>query len=221
VRAIPTSKPSSRTLTRWSPRRANSSNIYIVSWDPDAGKKTNLPSEELISVGDGRHIRVKKIVTSDFYWVYEALAHRAPIQNVNVKLLRSLLSRVKQLVRSDIPSGTITVNYETIEGILEREGEIENIFGISRIDDPRQVNLNYPYLLSRLAEKMDFKHWNSVRELILKIKNETKKDICGSNNKYHVQIKTGRSSTNRKYSEAAYNLLKKVRDGEPRALKVE
>lgn len=191
------------------------SNIFLVTWDGEAESRHNLPVEELIPLGNGKRIRVKNIVANNFSWIYESLAHKSALQNVNVKLLRNLLARVKQLVRSDIPSGTCKVDYATIEGMVEKEGEFETVFGISTINDPQHINFNYPYTLTQLQAKLKIPgQWHAARKLFDKILETTGCAIEASDNQYHVQMRLG-ESTRRKYSEEAVTLLQRVNGGEP------
>jgi hypothetical protein len=164
----------------------------------------------------GKFIRVRKIVASDYGWIYKAVAHNSALGNVNVKLLRALLSRVKQLVRSDIPSGQCHVNYETIEGIVGDDNKLETILGVSRIDNTTNVNFEFPYTITMLQEKLGIVgHWHQTKALIERILAEKGIDICGSDNQYHFQMKLGKVDTRRKYSEEMFLLLKKVHAGLP------
>lgn len=191
-------------------------NIFFVTWDAEARTRRNLASDEMIPLGEGKFIRVRKIVASDYEWIYRAIARNSAIGNVNVKLLRGLLSRVKQLVRSDIPSGECHVNYETIEGIVEENDKLETILGVSRIDRNSNVNIEYPYTISMLQKKLKIPgNWHTTRKLIDRVLNEKGVDICGSDNQYHINMKLGEVSARRKYSEEMFVLLKKMHAGLP------
>lgn len=192
------------------------SNIFFVTWDANAESKQNLQSDEMIPLGEGKFIRVRKIVASDYTWIYKALAHNAAIGNVNVKLLRALLSRVKKLVRSDIPSGQCLVNYSTIEGMVESNDKLETILGVSRIDNSSNVNIEFPYTITMLQKKLKISgHWHQTKQLIAKILTEKGIDICGSDNQYHFNMKLGEVDARRKYSEEMFVLLKKIHAGLP------
>ena len=186
-------------------------NIFFVTWDANAESKQNLQSDEMIPLGDGKFIRVQKIVASDYRWIYKALAHNAAIGNVNVKLLRGLLSRVKKLVRSDIPSGQCQVNYSTIEGMVEANDKLETILGVSRIDNSSNVNIEFPYTITMLQKKLKIPgYWHQTKQLIRRILNEKAIDINGSDNQYHFNMKLGEVDARRKYSEEMFVLLRKV-----------
>lgn len=61
------------------------------------------------------------------------------------------------------------------------------------------INKDYPYLLSTLSEKI-----GKGRNVVLKMINE---ENMKGNDKYHQEIKTGRTSVTHKYSDAAYQFL--------------
>jgi hypothetical protein len=197
-----------------SPRNGLIEHVFYLSYDKDARLRSQLPDEELIPIQDGKYIRVNQVVASDFAWVFDAFCHRSPLPSLNVKVLRSLLSRAYRLVRSDIPSGLVHVDFSTIERLTNSTEEFEKVFGICRLDDPAQISATFPYAISQLAKHLGYTHWHYVRELMGKIITEKGVDIYACDNKYHVAIKVNKSVFH-KYSDEALLLLQKVRDGLP------
>lgn len=97
-------------------------NIYILEW-LDKEKDSEYPRRErLIQVSEAKSVRIKSIVASEFSWVYEAFGANKALGNVNPKLLRALLARTYELVRSDIPKNPIQVDYTVLSNVLEFEG---------------------------------------------------------------------------------------------------
>lgn len=189
-------------------------NIYFLRWEQDVEDSSKLSTETVISIGNGRHIRIKEIVATDFAWVFKAFSHGSTIEPMDVRVLRNLLSRVQRLVRTTIPTGEVRVDYNTLEGLLEKDGEIEKVIGICSIDDPSQVNADYRYLPSQLAETLGCRSCYHLNKLIEKVKTEKGIDIKASDNRYHIGIKTGRRNVTHKYTDAAIELLRKVSDDE-------
>jgi hypothetical protein len=197
-------------------------NIYFVDWNPDISSSNEkyYPYDKFIKVSDTKTVRVKNIVTDNFNWVFEALSKNKALNKVNVKLLRSLMARTYKMIRTDIPSKTIEVSYKHLEGVISNNENFTDIFGITTIglQDPIALNATYPYTITQIAQKFDdtVKNSHSMLVLIKKIQEEKNIDIKATDNKYHLSIKTGSNNNSRthKYSEFAYELLKKVKNGE-------
>ncbi len=138
------------------------------------------------------------------------------LQNINVKLLRALMARTVNLIRRDIPSRNIEVDYKVLEHSLENTENFAKVFGITSLDSPSNVNANYPYTLLDVAEKLGYDYWYGANKLIDLLCEQSGFDMKESDNPYHFKLKTGKgkSSFVRKYSVAAAELLKSVRDGE-------
>ncbi len=120
------------------------------------------------------------------------------------------------LIRTDIPTKNVQVNYEALEHAISNEEAFGKLFGVTNLGDPAAANANHPYLASQLAEQVGVPHWYHVNQLIDQVKTDTGFDMKAFDNVYHVHIKTGQAagSRTRKYSDAAVALLKKVRSGE-------
>ncbi|ADK16695.1 SIR2 family protein [Clostridium ljungdahlii] len=189
-------------------------NIYIVTWSEKINNNEQYPMEKIINLENDKSIRINQIVADDYKWVYKAFTNEEAIERVNPKLLRALLSRTYELVRADIPKRKIEIDYETLESALNDDNEINKIYGITSVADPKTFNIAYPYTLTQVAEKLGFKSWYKANELIEKIREEKGVDIKSTDNKYHISVKTGETSRFRKYSSACIDLLRKVMNGD-------
>lgn len=181
-------------------------NIYYVNWDALAAEKTDLQSEHLIA-SNGQNFRVKAIVTDSFDWIFRALAVDGELKSVNTKLVRALAARAFKLIRNDIPKGQVNVNYEVLERVAELDSELPTLLGITQSDN---MNAQYPFVITQIAEMLGYQSWNPINKIILQIKKETEVDIKASDNKYHCRVKTGKKSYTPKYSHLAVDLIKKV-----------
>lgn len=189
-------------------------NVYIMTWDLDAVSTTGLPREELIPVGEGRRVRVKNIVASEFSWVFDAFAQRSPLKGVNVKVLRALSARVVKLIRSDMTSPMVQINYSTLEGVVQQDDRLPLVLGVGSIADPSAVNFNYPHSLTNVGALLGEKTWHVAHKLLEKIQGDHGIDIRATDNPYHITLKGGTRSVFHKYSDKLVSLLEKVRQGE-------
>ncbi|MEE3808246.1 SIR2 family protein [Lysinibacillus fusiformis] len=186
-------------------------NIYFLEFDEYITEKPNPRTEKVILVND-REIRVKSIVAKDYKWILRAFASRKAVENVHPKLLRALMARTYKLVRSDIPSKSVEVNFEMLAEILNDDKALPKLYGITMVSESSDININFPYTLSELGKRLGYKGLHGADNLIYRIKKSKGIDIKATDNKYHVFIKAGRTSGNRKYSHAALKLLADVRD---------
>jgi hypothetical protein len=185
-------------------------NIYYVRWDPDAEKRSDLQDETVIA-SNGRQFRVWAIVTNDFTWVFRALAQEQELKSINTKLVRALAARAYKLVRSEIPRGTVEVNYDILERVADQEEELPRLLGIV---EATNTNMTHPFVLSQVAKRLGYPSWHGASNLLAKIKFDTGIDVRQTDNRYHCKIKTGRASEIRKWSASAIDLLRKVKQGE-------
>jgi hypothetical protein len=188
-------------------------NIFIVEWDSRVTADSYPIREKVLSV-QGTNIRIKSITASSFEWVFRAFETAGALEKVNMKLLRSLMARTVSLVRSDIPKKTVEIDFETLERAVQSGDSFAKLLGITSTADPSQVNLNYRYSLTDVAEQLGFSYWSKAHELIVKLKTESGFDMKASDNHYHIHVKVGKKSRNRLYSSAAVDLLRKVLRGE-------
>jgi hypothetical protein len=192
-------------------------NIYILQWDEGVNEESYPAHEHVLDVGEGITVRIKSISSSSFKWVYDAFSVGGTMEKVNLKALRALAHRMMNLIRTDIPTKNVQVNYEALERAISNEAAFANLFGVTNLDDPAAANANHPYTSEMLAAELGLAHWTATNRLIAQIKADTGFDMKASDNSYHVRIKIGKAegSRTRKYSAAAVALLSKVRDGQP------
>lgn len=193
------------------------SNVIQVVYLSEKGAVSS-QSEFAIPI-DGSQYRIRVLNTPSLVGVFEALTARHELKHVNPALVRALAARAMKLTRSDIPNGNIEVDYKTLEGVANSDEALPAMLGITQADD---INKSHPYLLSAVGEALGYKGWNKANQPLAQIKEEKGIDIKSSDNKYHCAVKVGKkdSSVSRKYSSAAIELLKRVRDGEAYAVKL-
>ncbi len=127
-----------------SPDGALISNMYFLEREANFDPKKSYPKEKLIQVGENRSVRVRCIKADDFEWVFKAFAAKGSLEKVNTKLLRSLMARIYDLVRVDIPRQTVQVDYKVIQGALAEPGGVPQLLGLAAIDKPGAINANFP-----------------------------------------------------------------------------
>lgn len=186
-------------------------NVYQVIWIPEGGEKS--PPDSVILTADGREYKIKAIYSNSFEWIFNALKGRSALSSINLKLVRALAARTMKLIRQDIPSGRVSVNYDVLERIASQNDELPSLLGISSISNPNQ---SHPLTISQVATRLGFSHWMGANKLVNKIKEDKGIDLRSTDNAYHCKIKTGarKASLTRKWSLKSVDLLKKVMDGE-------
>jgi hypothetical protein len=124
---------------------------------------------------------------------------------------------VMKLVRKDIPTGEIQVDYGTLERFADDESELPRMLGLTVADND---NKHHPYTLSMVADELGLGAWQHVDKLIKKIRDEKGVDLKSSDNKFHCRIKTGKgnNSATRKWSDESISLFRKVKDDEDYSL---
>ncbi|HCA18335.1 MAG TPA: SIR2 family protein [Alcaligenes faecalis] len=192
-------------------------NMYLLQWDNSITKHSMPAKEHVLDVGEGISVRIKSISADNFEWIYDAFGAGGTMERVDLKALRSLAHRMHNLIRTDIPTKNIQVNYEALENAISNGEEFGKLFGVTNLGDPSAANANHPYTASQLAERIGVSHWYYANQIIDGIKTETGFDMKGFDNIYHVDIKTGQAanSRTRKYSDAAVSLLRKIHQGLP------
>lgn len=187
-------------------------NIYFLEYNEHLNE-SDFPQKEKILFINDREIRIKYIEAKDFEWVFEAFGTNKAWDNVHPKLLRALLARTYKLVRSDIPRRSVEVDFDVIEKVVNDEQELPNLYGVAMLDDPSQLNIQYPFSLTQVSEKIGYSNWHKAHRLIEKIKQQTGINIKETDNKYHILIKGGKMEMH-KYSKYAIDLLLKFDKGE-------
>ncbi len=174
-------------------------NIFFVTRPTEAEPAY----ERVLQVSPKQGIRVNSIEAHSFEWVFKAFAHNAPLANVNPQVLRSLLARTFQLVRSDIPKQKMEVDFELIAGKTGTKEKLAKVFGIGTLQPVTEFSAQYPYNLTSIAKALGYTYWYGAQKLIDKIKNETGVDLKSFDNLYHGTIKMSEKSIAHMYSEAA------------------
>ncbi|MEN5094736.1 SIR2 family protein [Pseudomonas protegens] len=188
-------------------------NIYILEWT-DAELNNEYPRRErLIPVSENKGVIIKSILANDFSWVYSAFSSHETLNNVNPRLLRALLARTYELVRSDIPRNPIQVDYKVLANVSESEGELAKLYGISDTSDGLSFNVNFPHTLTSIGQALGYKFWHKCAQFIKVIEETTGVDIKSFDNKYHCAILNREQVQSHRYSEAFRELIEKVRNG--------
>jgi hypothetical protein len=166
-------------------------NIYILEW-AEREKESEYPRRErLIQVSETKSVRIKSVVASDFSWVYKAFGANKALDNVNPKLLRALLARTYELVRSDIPRNPVQVDYTVLANVSESDGELAKLYGIANSSDGVAFNSSYPHTLTAVGKSLGFKGWHDAQKLLEIVRSSTGVDIKSFDNKYHCAIMNG------------------------------
>jgi len=188
-------------------------NVYILEWRPSISPAATPAREKLIAIGGTKGVRIKSIETTDFLWPFEALGTQNFNPKVSAKLLRALMSRSYELVRTNIPRKTVEADFEMLEHALGSSLEFAKLFGISTISDPSIISAKYPYTLTNVAKALGYnKGWSGAQKLLDRIQMEKGVTLKASDSKYHCALKYGAQPIH-KYSDEMVALLKRVRDG--------
>jgi SIR2-like domain len=196
-------------------------NIYILEWDPNLTAASYPARDKVLTVGNDVNIRIKSISANSFAWIFKAFGTQGDLEKVNTKLLRSLMARAVELVRSDIPKKHVEVDFKTLEHAVNSGENFAKLFGVTTLSDPSQVNLNYKFTLTQVANELGYDYWSPANDLINSVKANSGFDIKASDNLYHIKMRTGKAegSVTHKYSEACVDLLRLVRDNNPYTLR--
>ncbi|MES2714641.1 MAG: SIR2 family protein [Pseudomonadota bacterium] len=192
-------------------------NIYILQWNPMLTAESFPARDHVISVAADVNVRIKSITASSFEWVFKAFGTAGNLEKINTKLLRSLMARSVELVRSNIPKKHVNINFEQLAHAVESGEHFAKLFGVTSLADPSKVNLDYKYAATGVGQQLGFNTWHEVRKIIAAIKADKGYDITEDDNKYHIALKLGHKSPQltHRYTEAAVDLFRKVIKGEP------
>lgn len=193
-------------------------NIYFLEYNHNL-TENDQPQREKVLFINGKEIRIKYIEAKDFDWVFEAFGANKAWDNVHPKLLRALLARTYKLVRSDIPRRSVEVDFDIIEKAVSDEQALPKLYGVAMLDDPSQLNLQYPFNLTQIGEQLGFSNWYGANKLIAEIYRTKGVNIKETDNKYHVLIKMGKTEMH-KYSKHALEILKEVNEGKEYTLDI-
>ncbi|AJX96653.1 SIR2 family protein [Burkholderia pseudomallei] len=191
-------------------------NIYILEWNNKLDEKSYPARDKVISIAPDVNIRIKSISASSFEWVFKAFGQAGDLEKVNTKLLRALMARSVELIRSDIPKKHVEIDFKQLEHAVESGETFAKLFGVTAIADPSQVNLDYKYALTGVAQELGYPTWHKADDLISILRDQTGFDMKASDNKYHIAIKLGHKSgqMGHRYTDAAVDLLRRVLKGE-------
>jgi hypothetical protein len=194
-------------------------NLFFLEWADDLAA-LSAPQERLITLENGRAVRVNNIVANDFNWVFKALGQRSTEKPINPRTLRSLMHRMYRMIRSEIPRNEVDVDFAALVRTTEDNGSLAKLFGLTFLSDKSSVNLTHPYLISDLAEHLGYGRtkWNKINAMIKEIENGHGVDIKSSDNRYHQAVKSGKKRDGRpnvihKYSPLALELFRSLHDG--------
>lgn len=191
-------------------------NIYILQWDEAINDTSNPAREYVIAVAPDINIRIKNITANSFEWVFKAFGQAGNLEKINTKLLRALMARSVELIRSDIPKKHVEINFQQLEHAVESGENFAKLFGVTSLGDPSKVNLDYKYAATGVGQQLGYETWHEVRKIINLIKDEKGFDITATDNKYHIALKLGHKSPQltHRYTDAAVDLFRKVINGE-------
>lgn len=191
-------------------------NIYILEWNNELDAKAYPARDRVISVAPDVNIRIKSISASSFEWVFKAFGQAGNLEKINTKLLRALMARSVELIRSDIPKKHVEIDFKQLEHAVESGETFAKLFGVTSIANPSQVNLEYKYALTGVAQELGYNTWHKADDVITILRNKTGFDMKASDNKYHIALKMGHKSSglSHRYTDAAVDLLRKVLQGD-------
>lgn len=114
----------------------------------------------------------------------------------------------------------VLLPYSTYDRLSEVEtvAMLAKLYGIAELNNGQALNASYPYTISELAKLLDMGSWHYVHKVLERIHKETGFNIKSSDNNYHVLVKTGKEGVH-KYSPAAFELIKKIINGQKYKLK--
>ncbi|WFA05261.1 SIR2 family protein [Bacillus sp. HSf4] len=187
-------------------------NIYFLEYNKNL-TENDVPSREKVLFINNKEVRIKYIEAKNFDWVFKAFSANKAWDNVHPKLLRALLARTYKLVRSDIPRRSVEVDFDIIEKVVSDNQSLPKLYGVAMLDDPSQLNLQYPYNLTQIGQQLGYTNWHSANRLIETIHKNTGINIKETDNRYHILIKTGKTEMH-KYSKHIVEILHKVDIGE-------
>ncbi|AEG50720.1 hypothetical protein Sphch_3104 [Sphingobium chlorophenolicum L-1] len=185
-------------------------NVYQIIWQADPVGK-HPPDQAIFSV-DGKDYRTRAIYTNELKWIFDALKSQSALTSINPKLVRALAARTMKLIRHDIPSGSVAVDYDVLERVAQDKDELPKLLGITVVDNPNQ---SHPYTITQVATRLGLKNWQEVNKVLNRIKEEKGTDLRSFDNRYHCKIKTGTKETSntRKWSHEAVDLISNIIQG--------
>lgn len=188
-------------------------NIWFVEWKETIRSDKKPPEEKVIDLGNGNTIRINYLQVTTFTELFEALSQPVAVKKANVKLLRTLMSNVYEIVKNKSSKSNLQVNIATLDQLSD-EGNLLNVLGFGEIDPSNVISVVYPYSLTAVAQKLGYENWYYANNLIEKVYRETKFSIKKSNNIYHQDVGLNGQAI-RRYSEDLVILLQKIKNKQP------
>ncbi len=212
------SDPNVRKILSWVDETPTSEadieeDIYFLKYEDDLDSVDDFSTEKRIQLEDGSFMTVKRIVAKDFDWVFDAFASGDGFE-ADIRYLRKLVANMYDVVRKETPRAQV-VDHRQLEDIAEDEEELATVLGISSVGDSPGVQLNHEIPTEDLLDELGYNGTHHLkREVITPIKEQFGENITAFNNRYHVAFFKGNSVEDRRYSEEALDLFRKVKDGE-------
>ena len=190
-------------------------NIFFLQRGGEIGARyRGRAREKVISLGDGRQMQVRSIVTDSFEWVFKAFAQLQSLEKIRPDLLRAVMARTHRLVRTDIPRKALNVDFKVLEQNLANDSKLPALFGVATIDEPGAVNAMFRFTLSDVGRRLGYNGWHGAAKLLASIAERTGIDLKSSDNRYHTFIPTGKTGSGvHKYTDAAVELLREEKAG--------
>jgi hypothetical protein len=196
-------------------------NIYFLDWEPEVSDIDTFERDQRIPTTNGNSIRVNYIQSQRFDWVFNSFGKGGNIKGVNLKLLRTVMANTYDIIKTKAPREEVEINYESLERAANSGESFGTLFGVSTLDNPIDFNIVYRYRLTDVANELGWDTWHYADQLIEEIVEERGINIKESDNQYHMDIAFNRDEPQHRYSDAAVELLRKVRDGEAYSLNLQ
>lgn len=195
-----------------SPQDSLIDNIFFLEWMADISNADTFEREKRIPTIDNNSIRVNYIQSQGFDWVFDSFGQGGNIEGVNLKLLRTVMANTYDIIKTKAPREEIEINYESLERAANSGESFGTLFGVSTLDNPMDFNIVYRYRLTDVANELGWDTWHYADQLIQDIEEDKGVNIKESDNQYHMDIAFNRDTSQHRYSDAAVELLRKVRD---------
>ncbi|OWL93402.1 hypothetical protein CBQ26_19980 [Deinococcus indicus] len=160
-------------------------NIYFLKYESEISSK-DLKREEVIFLSEDRSIRVNCIVAKDFRWVFQLFGEQTTLSGVDPNLLNNLMSRMCQLVRTDIPQRKIDYSFETISKAADDQDELASLLGITPLEEDNLSTL-FRFSFNDIKRELGINQ-HILQRLFKTIFENTGMDIKSTDNKYHQYI---------------------------------
>ena len=192
-------------------------NIYILERNETLEENSYPPRDKVLSVGVDRNIRIKSISASSFEWVFRAFGQAGNLEKIDTKLLRSLMARSFELIRSDIPKKHVEIDFRMLQDAVENGDTFAKLFGVTTVGDPSKINLTHKYIITEVVKMLNLKSVYHANQWIKTIEAKSGVNLKSFDNRYHVNLRFGMAptSSSHKYSDAFVELMRKAIAGEP------